>query len=61
METTCNLRDPVESNGTENFQEALDGFSGPEEMGPNVIKHVVGKTGASGSKIWRETKFPPPG
>ena len=61
MEAVYNLRDPVESNGPETFQGLLDGFSGPEEMGPDVIMPVVGRIGASGSELWRETEFPPPG
>ena len=58
MEATCNLRDPIESNGPKTFQGAPNGFSGLEEMGPDVIKPVVGRIGASGSELWRETEFP---
>lgn len=46
--------DPMESRGPETFLGAPDEFSGPEEIGPEVIRPVVGRTGI-GPEFWRVT------
>jgi hypothetical protein len=49
------LTDPIDSKGPETFLGAPDEFSGPEEMGPDVIRPVVGRTGGIGPEFWRVT------
>jgi hypothetical protein len=52
--------DPVESSGPENFRGAPEEFSGPDDMGPEVIRPVVGRTGARGPEFWRAIGVTPP-
>lgn len=42
------MTDPIKSKGPETFLGVLDEFSGPKEMGLEVIRRIVGRTGVRG-------------